>query len=155
MRKLPFTLLLALTGMVFASGCTVLQQTVLPPELALREVRLVQADLRTQRYTVTLDAYNPNTFSIGLEAIQWQLELAGYEFAKGSLALSEKLPARESVPLTLEMQTNLFDYARHALSRLIAGDDEFEYRLSGSAQVDSPLRRSVPFEETGRVNIQR
>ena len=146
---------LVLGVMLYLGGCAMLQQSVSPPELTLSEVRLVQADLRAQRYAVTLQAYNPNSFSIGVEAIEWQLELAGHNFADGSLAVADTLPARESVPLTLEMQTNLLDYARHALSRLASGGDELEYKLSGTARIKSPLRRNVPFEEIGTVRIQR
>ena len=149
------TRLLVLGVVLHLGGCAMMQQSVSPPELTLDEVRLVQADFRVQRYAVMLQAYNPNAFSIGVEAIEWQLELAGHHFADGELAVADTLPGRETVPLTLEMQTNLLDYARHALSRLMAGDNEMEYKLTGTARIESPLRRSVPFEESGTVRIQR
>ena len=148
-------LLLALPVMLATGGCAVLQQAVSPPELDLREVRLVKADLRSQHYEVVLAAHNPNSFSIGLQTIEWQLALAGHDFAEGRLALAESLPAGKSVPLTLEMQTNLLDYARHAFNQLTSGDETVEYQLTGTAQIDSPVRRSVPFDERGRIEIRR
>lgn len=147
--------LVALLTLTLTTGCALVQQAVSPPELSLREVRLVEAGLREQRYQVTLDAYNPNRFSIGLEAVDWQLSLAGHDFAAGRMATPGTLPAREHVPLELSVQTDLVNYARQAFSRLLAGGDSLEYRLTGEARVESPVSRVVPFEESGHIEIRR
>ncbi len=152
-RIVRLTLLMAMSALLGA--CAVMQQAVIPPEVRLDDLQLVRADWRSQEYAVTLGVLNPNGFSLPIRDVRYRIELAGRDFAGGTLEAGRSLPAGEEVPLAFNMTTDLLDSAWQVMGLLSGGGEQLEYRIHGEVEVNLPGVRAFPFEELGTIQISR
>jgi LEA14-like dessication related protein len=137
------------------AACAHLAQVVEQPEVRLAGLRLVSADLATQRYAVELAVFNPNRFAVPVRDVAYTLELDGRSFASGTTDAGTRLPAREEVPLEIAVETDLVSSARHVLDWLGRGESSVGYRLRGEIRLDMPGVRNFRFDEAGVVELQR
>lgn len=147
-RTVILLLILALT----ATGCARIARSVLqPPSVALQEIRLVDMSVFTQSYQLVLMLDNPNPIALPIEEIEYVLEVAGIEFARGENEDGFVLPANEDVGVVLNIRTNLLDSANQLARLLSEPVDQVDYELRGTLRVDNPLLGEVPFRRGGKV----
>lgn len=158
MRRLTVHRLVVLATVVLAisacSGVNTLRKIVDPPRVSLSSVQLVSAGLLEQRYLLNLRVQNPNSVTIPISGLDYQVNLGGSEFARGVSATSFSLPANGEDVVQIEVSTNLLDSARHVYSLLKSGEDKVDYGLSGNIKVDLPFVKSLPFSRSGQVDLR-
>jgi LEA14-like dessication related protein len=152
MRKIA-TLPVALALLALISACSSLAPKVDPPRLTIVSVGMVSADMFAQQFRVRLHVQNPNDRDLPVKGIEYQLFLEGDSFAEGTAARPFVIPALGETEFDMTVNTNFVSSIGRLLSRL-NGKDTVQYIFEGKVQTDLGLVRSLPFQETGTVQLK-
>jgi LEA14-like dessication related protein len=143
-----------LAAAMLFTGC-VLTPKFTPPRLSIVNVQLEGGDLWEQRLKVRLHVENPNNRALPVKGLEYTLEVAGQQLARGASAASFIVPAMGESEFDTNVTTNLAG----ALLKLLGRSPEalgqsVEYHLTGKVSLSAGLLRSIPFDERGRVRLQ-
>jgi LEA14-like dessication related protein len=143
-----------LAAAMLLAGC-VLTPKFTPPRLSVVNVQLEGGDLWEQRLKVHLHVENPNSRPLPVKGLEYTLEVAGQQLARGASAASFIVPAMGESEFDTNVTTNL---AGTLLKLLGRGPDALgqsvEYHLTGKVSLSAGLVRSIPFDERGSVRLQ-
>lgn len=145
-----FTALLVLAGL---SGCSTLQSQFQQPTVKLANVVLLEAGLLQQTYGITLQVDNPNGFSLPIKGVNYNVRLAGQDFASGLTPNGFTIPANGSDQVQVEVRTNLLESIGHLSRMLSGGPQDIDYEMSGDIQVNLPLIGAIPFNRSGTIPL--
>ena len=131
----------------------------------LRVPRVSVAGLRLERLTLTaaslvlsLDVGNPNSFTLGLQSLDYRFEVAGRQWAAGRAAKAASIAPRQTGRLDILVNLDLVSAGR-AVADLLTRRGPVSYRLEGSAGVGTPLpllkSAIVPLTLAGEIPIAR
>jgi len=124
------------------------------PELEAAGIRLQSIGLLQQQFLLTLRVYNPNMVPLPIEGLDYQFELGGRRMAEGETAVSFSIPAHESHEFDVRMRTDLLSSWRHLQGLLSGSNEDLEYKLSGSVNVDMPFVRPFHFSQAGLIPLR-
>jgi len=146
-----------LAGLAILAGCI---PKFYEPELRLDAVRIGALGLRGGTLYALIVVANPNSYELRSANLRYAIAMndaAGeersrwLEVATGSIDHEVRVAAGESV--TVEVPVD-FSYAGiGGAIRTVLATGSFEYRLTGDLRVTAPVRRSVPFRRSGRVDV--
>jgi LEA14-like dessication related protein len=148
MRLFILALLAAL-----AAGCSTIGYgtKVLPPEVHIADLELMESGLFEQRYRVTLRVSNPNDFELPLDGVRFALALNDQPFARGFSNHGVSVPRLGDAIVTVEATTSTFDIIRQVLAA--QGRETLDYALDGTVFIKGGSRREVPFVQEGRLEL--
>ncbi len=147
--------LVAGTAAVGAAGCASIAREFQRPDLNLVSVRLVDAALFEQRFALVVDVRNPNDFDLPVKGLQYTLALAGEKFAGGVTPQSFIVPAFGEARFETLVSTNLVSTIRHLSEWMEGSPRQIDYELEGKLKIDLPFVRSIPFSESGYVDLNK
>jgi LEA14-like dessication related protein len=128
-------------------------QSVEAPQVALANVRLLDAKGLMQRIRVDLLVSNPNDFDIPLTGLDFSMTVNGADFGNGLSNAAVTLPRRGQatvpVDVTIKMLT-VFNQIQAVQKR-----GALDYRLTGTAYLDHLLLPSVSFDRTGSLSLKQ
>ena len=144
-----FTLLCASLGL---AACGALMPKLEAPRLSVVGLEIVKADLLQQQLRVRMRVQNPNDRALPIRGITYTVQIAGEEFAHGDSDRDFTVPALGE----LEFDVNVYANAAPALLKYSLGGrrEPLEYRIVGKVQLSAGLVRSIPFNETGKLNLR-
>jgi LEA14-like dessication related protein len=152
MRVLRIAVLTFVTCL--ATGCASLGPKIEAPKLSVVRVGMVSADIFSQQFRVRVHVANPNDRAIPVKAIEYELFLQGDSFAEGTTNAPFTVPALGETEFDMMVRTNFVSSIGRLLSRLETSPDrKLQYEMSGKVYVDLPFIRSVPFSDTGIVDL--
>lgn len=146
-----------LTGLVFVAACI---PKFYEPELRVDAVRLGALGLRGGTLVALIVVANPNSYELRSANMRYAIamnEASGeeqtrwLEVASGSIEHEVRVAAGDS--LTVEVPVDFTYSGIGGAIRTVLSTGVFEYRLTGDLRVTAPIRRSVPFRRSGRVNV--
>jgi len=152
MRKIAI-LPAALAVLALISGCSSLAPKVEVPRLTIVSVGMVSADMFAQQFRVRLHVQNPNDRELPIKGIEYQLFLQGDSFAEGTATRPFVIPALGETEFDMTVNTNFVSSIGRLLSRL-NGKDNIQYIFEGKVLTDLGLVRSLPFQESGTVQLK-
>jgi LEA14-like dessication related protein len=142
-------LITALLGASLLAACA-LRPKLEPPQLSIAGVQLVRGELWAQRFKLRLHVHNPNDRELAVKEIEYTLEVAGEQFARGESAASFVVPPHGDAEFDTNVSANLAGAALKVLSRGPGAlAEEVPYRLSGKVSLADGLWRSIPFDDHG------
>jgi LEA14-like dessication related protein len=148
-RALP-----ALCAAALLAAC-VLNAQLTPPQLSVVGVQILNNDLWSQRLKVRMQVDNPNDRALAVKGLTYTIEVEGQQFASGESAASFEVPAKGQVEFDTNVTTNI---AGTLLKLLARGPDTLAqgvaYRIFGKVSLSEGLLRSIPFDQSGRFNLQ-
>ncbi|HJS21037.1 MAG TPA: LEA type 2 family protein [Steroidobacteraceae bacterium] len=125
------------------------------PNLSVINMEMLESSLFTQRLKVRVRVQNPNDVELPVKGVSAKLEIAGEEFASGVSANSFVVPAFGESEFDLLVDASM---ARTVLGMMGKGKDKsmesLDYRISGKVSLSSGFVRSIPFDETGSLNLK-
>lgn len=137
-------------------GCQSIGESFASPEVELAGVRLVEADLTTQRFVLDFDVRNPNPVALPVRAVNYGVDLGGMRLASGSSEQPFRIPAGGAGAFSVTVETSLLESARLLGARLLRGGEQsLDYDIGGSVEIDLPFVRPLPFSSRGTVSIAR
>ena len=146
-------LVLILALVVAVGGRALLQREVQEPEVRLSKVELTRLGLTEQDFRLTLAVDNPNSFSLPVRRLRYDVELAGIPFASGVTDDGLEIAADGTSEIQLGINTNLLTSVPELFNLIRDGRRSFDYNLSGEVEYGRILRGSRPFEQSGRVEL--
>lgn len=106
---------------------------------------------------VTFRVRNPNAFGIVLAGADYQLQVNGRQWLDTQLREEVRVSSSGTQDVTIPIQLSASQMGS-ALVEMMGGRKEFDYRLTGSAQVSAELEgfddgQTIPFDLQGVLNI--
>lgn len=149
---------LRLAVLVFAfllSACSAFAPKLETPRLSIVSAQLVSADIFSQQFAIRVHVANPNDRELPIKGIDYKLFLEGDSFAEGLSNAPFVVPALGEAEFDMSLRTNFVSSIGRLLSRLESSNkSQVRYALSGKVFVDIPLIKSIPFNETGSVDLR-
>ena len=147
----PRALITTLLSASLLAACA-LRPKLEPPQLSIAGVQLVSGELWAQRFKVRLHVHNPNERELAVKGLEYTLEIAGEEAARGESAASFVVPPHGDAELDTHVSTNLAGAVLKILARGPGAlTEEVPYRLSGKVSLAQGLWRSIPFDDHGTL----
>ena len=143
-------LLLVAIGML-GGGCSALLPKLEPPQLKVVGLKLMGGDRQHQKLRLRLQVTNPNDRQIAVRSIDYQVALAGTDFAQGSSAEPFTVPASGQGEFDLDMNADLGALLRVLSAHL--GDAALDYQVSGRVHLAEGLLRDLPFKGHGQLAL--
>lgn len=148
-RLLTYSLVVLLLA-----GCSSLGPRLETPRLSVVNVGMVSADIFSQQFRVRMRVQNPNDRTIPVKGIDYELFLEGDSFAEGVANQPFVIPALGEHEFEMTVRTNFVSSIGRLLSRMNGRDgNKVDYAITGKVAVDLPFVRSIPFRDTGTVDL--
>ena len=142
-----FSVLLAIWLGACATG-----EPVVPPQVNLVNVYPGKSlGLFEQQFVVQLRISNPNNFDIPLDGLSFDMTVNGEHFATGLSNTAVTIPRLGSAVVPVDATASSFSLLRQILN--VAESRAVDYRIVGTALLESISQRPVPFERTGTLNL--
>lgn len=143
-------LVIAMGVLLGGAGCATMDDVV-PPKVNLVNIVPLSASVFEQRFIVDLRVANLNNFDLPLAGMSFEMDVNGSYFATGLSNRKTVVPRLGTAVVSLETTANSFDLFRQILNAVRIGT--VEYSIKGSAILDRPGVRTVPFRQTGELNL--
>ncbi|HSD74705.1 MAG TPA: LEA type 2 family protein [Steroidobacteraceae bacterium] len=143
--------------MVALLGACASQTKLEAPNLSVLSMEMLESSLFTQRLKVRVRVQNPNDRELPVKGVSAKLEIAGEELASGVSANSFVVPAFGESEFDLLVDASM---ARTVLAMLGKSKESnpmesLDYRLTGKVSLSSGFVRSIPFDESGSLNLKQ
>src|SRR4051812_2824483 len=142
----------AVAVLLTLAGCSSLAPKIEAPRLTVMRIAMTSGDIFSQNFLVHLNVENPNDRELPIKGIEYQLFLQGDSFAEGTSARPFVVPALGETEFDLTVRTNFVSSVGRLLTRL-NGKSKVEYITEGKVLLQSGLVRSIPFQESGTVDL--
>ncbi|HET7321617.1 MAG TPA: LEA type 2 family protein [Longimicrobiaceae bacterium] len=161
MRHVKSLRLLTVTAtLLLAAACT--SAIFRQPQVTLKSVQIGGLGLRGGTLLVNLKVVNPNSFSLGADALHYALALRDpdvapgdtvwVDFANGSYDQPFSVGSHDSTTVQIPVEFTYAGLGSAGSSLLRSGT--FAYRATGTVDVRTPIGgRSVPFSKLGTVTL--
>lgn len=149
MRQVPTWAMLSL---LVIAGCSTMPRDFETPKVSIVNIVPKEMALMEQRFDVQLRIQNPNKFDLGINGARFDISLNGKEFGTGLSGSKVTVPRFGSEVITGEVITGLGNMLRHAQG-LTSGNSKVQYSLKGKAFAESPGTFTIPFEDTGDIDL--
>ncbi|MEE4273413.1 MAG: LEA type 2 family protein, partial [Thermoanaerobaculales bacterium] len=150
-NALPVVLAILAGGL--AAGCTT-TGGLIPPEVTLVNVELVDATIFESTFTASLRLTNDNPEPLVLDGTVVKLSLEGSKFGRGSSGERVEIPRMSSVVQELELHLN--HVAIVTKIKRIIDSKELNYSLSGHVYVLKPSggTKRLHIEREGTIDLR-
>jgi LEA14-like dessication related protein len=134
------------------AACSTMPRDFEPPKVSIANIMPKDMTLMEQRYEVQLRIQNPNNIDLGIYGARFDIELNGKEFGSGMSGQKISIPRFDSEVMTGEVITTLGSVLRQ-VQGLSSGATKVQYRLKGKAFADAPGSFTIPFDDTGEIDL--
>ncbi|HGY56015.1 MAG TPA: hypothetical protein ENK44_09950 [Caldithrix abyssi] len=133
------------------------------PTIKLPGVKLQALKLKNLGFTgadlqLVLQIDNPNGFDVNLNRFKYDFRVAGQKWVQGQIKKPTSVPQKGKATLSVPIALNFLEIGKSALN-LINNGNKLNYRLSGGAEVGSPLPilRNFPldFNYEGKIDLTK
>lgn len=127
------------------------------PEIELAGFDLLDISLSGAEAEISFRVSNPNAFEIMLQGASYVLEVNGREWLDTNLGESIRVSGSENRNITIPISLDASQLGP-ALVEIMGGRKEFEYDLTGTAEISADLegfdeQQTIPFDLSGMINI--
>ncbi|GJL68573.1 MAG: hypothetical protein NPIRA06_12080 [Nitrospirales bacterium] len=143
-------LILLVIGLM--SACSTFPRNFETPKISIAGITPKNVAIFEQRFEVQLRIQNPNDFDLGLNGIRFDIELNNKEFGNGMSLAKVIVPRLGSEVVTGEVITGLGSFLRQ-VQGMNASAAKLRYHLKGTAFAESPGDFTIPFDESGEVDL--
>ena len=136
---------------LLGSGCSALLPKLEAPKFEVVDLKMLGGDQKHQQLRLRLQVTNPNDRQIAVKSIDYQVALAGTDFAQGTNAEPFTVPALGQSEFDLDMNADFGSLLRVLSAHL--GDAALEYQVSGRVHLAEGLVREFPFKGHGQLKL--
>ena len=121
------------------------------PEIILAGIDFVGLGLVEQRFVLKLAIRNPNEVDLPVNALNFDVDLNGSFFARGTLESPVVVPRRGEYVLEVMTVSRLGNVLKQLREAQKEGRDRMAFRIYGNAEVEGFGR--LPFERMGEIPV--
>jgi LEA14-like dessication related protein len=130
------------------AGCTMKFER---PILSVSSIELQHGNLFQQSFLVKFQVQNPNSRALPVQGLHAELDVGGQRIASGVSNQAFEVPPMGQSEFDMTITANM---AAALLQLANQRTDTIDYELSGSASLDLPFLREVPFHQTGSFSLK-
>jgi LEA14-like dessication related protein len=151
---LPRTPLLLIGWSLCLVACSLVTPKFERPTLSVSGIELVSGNLLQQNFRVKFNIQNPNDRALPVSGLRAALNVGGEPVAQGQNERAFVVPAKGDVDFDMMITANL-GVALLKLGHVMDQHaDSIDYDVSGSASIDLPFLRDLPFHQTGSFSLK-
>ena len=124
------------------------------PVLSVVDIAPVEMSFNKQVFRFTLNAFNPNTFKLPLQNIQFTTRFSGVDVGQGSLNEAITLAPNSNNEISMDIHTDLSKLIKNVGDLFKKQGLNFDYELDGNMTLlNSGITggTSIPFQLTGNL----
>jgi LEA14-like dessication related protein len=109
--------------------------------------------MRESRLTATLDYFNPNAFSLGLETLDLEVQIFDNRLGRATLPIPIRVPARDTFAIPVALDVDMRKVLTNAVS--LGFNKEWDIRLDGMAGFrKGGIRLQLPIRYATRYKVR-
>jgi LEA14-like dessication related protein len=137
--------------LALCSACSLLLKQVLEkPKVALETVDVREVGPAGATVVFNVRVENPNPVGITVDALKYDIEIAGKLLSSGQLEKPAQVPAKEKVLVGIPVSVKYSDVLNSVMSFLSSGLST--YRVKGEAAIGL---FSIPFDQKGEFKLRQ
>lgn len=145
--KNVFTLVFVL---LFITGCAGLKKP-LEPKISIEGIKVEDVNLTRAKIGVDLLIYNPNSYDIVVQDIDYSLFLKGSKVLSDKLAPNAVLVAQQETPIKVPVFVNVFD-ALNLIGPFVRAKQNPEFTIKGAIDLKN-YAFPIKFEKTHTLDL--
>ncbi|MBN2279918.1 MAG: LEA type 2 family protein [Candidatus Marinimicrobia bacterium] len=130
--------------------------TVKIPGIQVKSINMDQLSLTKADMILQIEVDNPNKWALNLNKMNYNLIVNSKKWAVGDLSQKVSVQGKEKSILEIPFSLNYLDVGASVFS-MIKNNQNFNYQLSGSADIGSSLKIlqnfNFPFEKVGSIQL--
>lgn len=139
--------------LMLSGACSSIPRQIAAPDLRVVALSLLDAGVDGQRFRVSLEVTNPNDFAVPVAELRFTLRLSGEGILNGLSEELRDLPARDSLTILVDVQTELVSSISRLLALAQGPDDAIAYEMNGQFALPTRAPRFLPFSVSGQVPL--
>ncbi len=147
-RLMPVVLAMGL------AACSVFAPKFERPDVSVVSIEMRSGNLLQQTFVVKLSVQNPNDRALPVSALQLQLNVGGQQIAGGASDHAFVVPAHGESGFDMTIKANMAMALALLADKMNQHSDSIEYEVTGSASIDLPFLRNLPFHQTGTFSLK-
>ena len=108
-----------------------------PPQVNLQRADLAKLTTTGLRIDMNLAIFNPNTYSVPLQSVGWDLDLFRADFSQGSVRLAQQIGANRNTGVKVPLGIR-FASARASVQKFLAGQS-IPWGIDGKCDFNTPI----------------
>jgi LEA14-like dessication related protein len=142
--------LLSVLALPLALGaCSALAPKFTKPNVSVTSIEMRGGNLLTQNFAVKLNIQNPNDRALPVRGLSVQMSVGGEQIATGVSDHAVIVPPFGAADFDMTITANMALALLKLNDRLNQHAGSIDYELAGSASLDLPFLRNLPFRQTG------
>lgn len=138
--------------LLIMAACSTMPRDFEQPKVSITNIAPKDMTLMEQRFDVQLRIQNPNNFDLGINGVRFDIALNGKAFGSGMSGAKVTFPRFASEVINGEVIAGLGNMFRQAQG-FTSGATKVQYSLKGKAFAESPSTFTIPFEDTGEIDL--
>jgi LEA14-like dessication related protein len=138
----------------WVAACSLVAPKFERPEVSLTSIELVSGNLFQQNFLVKLNIQNPNDRALPVTGLHVELNVAGERLASGVSNRPFVVPAQGATQFDMTITANMALALLKLKERTDNHSDSIDYDLTGSASIDLPFLRDLPFHQQGSFSLR-
>jgi LEA14-like dessication related protein len=135
------------------AACSLMAPKFNRPTATVIAIELRGGNLLQQNFAVKLHIQNPNDRPLPVHGLHAELKVDGELIASGVSDRAVVIPAMGESDFDLTITANLALALLKFADRANAHADSIDYDVTGSASIDLPLLRNLPFHQSGSLRL--
>jgi LEA14-like dessication related protein len=111
-------------------------------------------NLLQQNFAVKLNIQNPNNRTLPVSGLHVELNVGGERIASGVSDHAIVVPALGESEFDMTIKANMALALLKLANKMDQHSDSIDYDLTGSASIDLPFLRDLPFHQTGSFSLK-
>lgn len=137
-------------GLTLAFGaCSALTPKFTKPNVSVISIEMRGGNLLTQNFAVKLNIQNPNDRALPVRGLNVQMSVGGEQIATGVSDHAVVVPPFGAAEFDMTITANMALALLKLNDRLNQHSGAIDYQLEGSANLDLPFLRNLPFRQSG------
>ena len=148
--------LLSITGIVALAlaACSAFAPKFNRPDISVERIELRGGNLLQQDFAVKLNIQNPNNRTLPIAGVHVELRVGGEQIASGASDRAIVVPAHGESDFDMTIKANVALALLKLADKRQQHSDSIDYDLTGSASIDLPFLRDLPFHQTGSLSLK-
>ncbi|HEX3398213.1 MAG TPA: LEA type 2 family protein [Steroidobacteraceae bacterium] len=146
--------LLQIFALSLALGaCSLMAPKFNRPNISVIGIEMRGGNLLQQNFAVKLSIQNPNDRALPVRGLRTELTVGGELIASGVSDRAVVIPAFGESEFDMTIRANLGVALIQLANKAGSGADSIDYDLTGTASIDLPFLRSLPFHQSGTLKL--
>jgi LEA14-like dessication related protein len=124
------------------------------PNVSVISIEMRSGNLLTQNIAVKLNIQNPNDRALPVRSLTAQLNIGGEQIATGVSDRAVVIPAFGESEVDVTITANMALAILKLTNKMNQHADSIDYDLTGSASIDLPFLKNLPFHQSGTFPLK-